>query len=434
MVTICLLTQGRDHLHDFLSSTQVFRSLDFVNFLIIDNGSNLDTSIIISEWAQNYPRAKYVRRERNSLDPQLLWAEIVNFAEEWIIFPGDDDSLRPEGFIEWKRIVDSNPDVQVVSTPGKIMKSSGKFTNEVLWPEFNSTSSSAIQIAQALHSPPFFWPGLFFKWKLVPLPLPNSRFVFDWWIGINLVIDANIIVSTIPAVNYRRHATQESALVSLNRKLFEAMYWIDDLLNSKKFLNWLESKSEYEKQEFWNEIHAHKPLYADDELSNLVLFSLARKLMNTNISPNFRASIGSKLGLSLGALLHDLDLQQSIDGIELAEGSFGNVRILPTGKGCETLNKLAQDTQADKFAPIQKIYCSHLIRSSSALEVDCMRYKSLPHRQALDALVQEVSGHLVSQNILKFRISPAEQKLILIARKLKSRIPRHVIKSLRKIK
>jgi hypothetical protein len=158
-----LISQGRDELSDFLESAEVVSCLEYVNFILVDNGAPVSQSKAMEEWALSHENALYLRRDQNCTDMNVMWDFISEHISEWVVFPGDDDRLVLEGIRHWKVLSESPAKPDVIAMTSRIMRSDGKLTSDVIGASHFEHLDAVSQLALALHNPPFFWPSTFIK-------------------------------------------------------------------------------------------------------------------------------------------------------------------------------------------------------------------------------------------------------------------------------
>lgn len=432
MLTICLISQGRSQLSEFLDSMGEIAKLNYVNFVLVDNGAPQAYSKMLMEWSDSHKNSIYVRRDINCTDLNELWPDFNSHLSEWVVFPGDDDRFILSGIIEWKRLADSNPSLNAIAMSAKILHADGSTTGEVVPPSIAQISDTTSELAYSLHSPPFFWPALFIRASAVEKPFPISRYVVDWVTGINLVMLGNFMTSSTASIEYRRHETQESNLVSFNRKLFEGVYHLDSFINSKAFQKWVESRSEDELFLFWHTLNLFPPLYGDPELSNTLLIEIARIIRTSQFEIKIQNHLIANLSLRIGSLLHDESIKETLGMNNTQSMSFGNLRIENEQLQCPILSDLSSSFKGVDNSFKVRIFCKHN-PNRLGIPINCDQYLNLPRRHALDALVRDISLTLETQGSLAFRISPTERGLILFARELKKFIPPILKKPFRRI-
>lgn len=431
VLTICLVTKGRNEVFEFLDSAESFAALDFVHFLIIDNGAPQEIGSLIANWASSRPRVTLLKLERNTTDWNEIWPIIASNSSEWLIFPGDDDLLLIEGFMQWNSLLKRQPGVEVFAMSAKVIDSQGCATGEILQPEYSPEGDISMKIAQALHSPPFVWPSLFFKKSLIQGPFPKSRFVLDWWISVKLVMCAEISTSPACTLEYRRHSTQESSLASLNRKCFEGMYHLDNLLASEFFLAWLKSLEEVTLIELWNSLNRIPPIYGEKDLSNLLLFRIAKLLISITSNEGIHNQIMADLSLKFGVLLHDMSVSDTLD-LDV-QASFGNLSIANNYMSCPTLSPMLHNFRGSSTSLKVSISCPHDSTTPKSIFINCVDYRNLSSSQQLDRLTQEISCYLEIKGLVAFRISPRERSLIAKIRRVKEVLPQGLLRIFRRI-
>lgn len=429
MLTICLVTQGRKELHEFLESAERLSILEHVNFLIIDNGSPKDISDEIIKWASIQPRVTIVRLQPNTTDFNEIWSHVEMHGSEWVTFPGDDDRLIFEGIIQWSSIVFERSDVEVTAMSAEIIDQKGVETGEIAGPDYVSGGDKASQIARGLHAPPFFWPTLFFKKSLIHGPFPHSRFVLDWWIGLNLLIKAEVLESTVCTLAYRRHSLQESNLVSLNRKYFEGIYHLEDFLNSAFFLTWIDSIKEEVLVNFWNTVYKSPPIYAERDMANILLFRIAKLVIASTDSAHLHNQVLADLSLAFGSLQHDYSFTDFVGNTE--KSHFGNLRIM-NSRSCPTLAPVYSDFQGSESAYPVTIFCEHGSKTPGSVFIQCGKYRNFPRSVQRDVLVRDISIKLEEVGLLAFRISSRERFIVMKLRKYKSLLPKRLISKMRR--
>jgi hypothetical protein len=403
--------------------------LEYINFLVIDNEAPKDVSDLLEHWSANQPRTTVIKRKQNTTNFNELWPLIKENSSDWLIFPGDDDRLLVDGFTAWKTIVEQDNRVEVVAMSARIIDLGGNETGEIVAPDFSGAGQREINIAEALHSPPFVWPSLFIKKSLLTGPFPNSRFVFDWWIGLNLVTSSSVSSSKICAVEYRRHPLQESNMVSLNRKFFEGVYWLDEFLSSSIFISWVNSIDDTSLRIFWKTVFGKLPLYGDRDLSGLLLFNLAKILIRNSSNRELHNQVLADLSLALGSLQHDANLCGLIGNS--SSSHFGNLRVFNRDLVCPILSGLLHAFQGSDSSYIINLSCEHDTNYSDGIYVLCSNYLGRTERQQLDLLVRDISLQLEREGLMDFKISPRERSLVLSLRKYKSRIPKRILRKIR---
>lgn len=422
VLTICLISQGRPQLSDFFDSIESIAKFEYVNFVIVDNGAVESHSQTLKKWSDSHSNSVYIRREVNSTNLNHIWPEIKSHLADWVVFPGDDDRMILEGVTEWKLIADRSESANAIAMSARILNEDGSASGEVIQPPISEINASISPLAYSLHCPPFFWPALFIKTSALGAEFPVSRYVLDWSISINLVMAESYLTSSISSIEYRRHSTQESNLVSLNRKMFEGIYHLDSFINSDLFLGWVTSKSEIDLLSFWRSVIVFPPLYGDPEMSNILLFGIARQIRASVHGPRLQNELLLTLALRLGSLMHDESVKETLEIADVQTSSLGNLRIEDEESICTILQELIPRLRGVDNAVKVRVSCKHHPKRDG-IHINCENYSNLARRHALDAFVRDISLSLESKGLLAFRISAKERKLILLIRQYKKIAP-----------
>ena len=432
MLTICLVTQGREQVQEFINSAAPFGNLEFINFVVFDNGAPPNVRELLKNWSAIQPRTTYIRKQKNTTDFNEIWALIEEHASEWINFPGDDDRLILEGYLEFRNLVTQSAEFSAIAMSARIIDSTGKPTGEMIGPGLKTGMAKASQVALSLNSPPFFWPALFINKNYLCSSFPKSRFVLDWWISLHLIFEGHAIVSNESSVEYRRHSSQESAQVTLNRKFFEASFYFDDLISSNKFAARLNSLSDLERLNFWNTASENLPIYGDPEFGRLVLFRLAKVLINSFSGSELNAKILADISQKYGVFYHDESLSEILVFPPNSNHLFGNVRLTNDNLSCPYLEFVLSSFVGNQNSIAVEISCAHMNSGPESIHLDCKHYEFLTYSQKTDRLVVEIATELELQGKVEFRISPRERALIKLLRRIKPMISGKLLMKIKK--
>jgi len=436
-LTICLLTKGREiYLNKTLSSFEKLFKFSFVNFLIYDNGSNSKCELILREWSNiNSSRVKYIRIEQNDSRFSISWKSIKDSVDDWIIFPGDDDEFNWEIIEEWKEAINTNPDIVAFAASADVINEKSERTGTLLKPNVSQSYNKVFRIAEAIHYPPFHWPSLFFRASKISFIIPDSRFVCDWWIGINLLMSGEVVTTNSPAIKYRRHSEQESFLAPLRRKNFEALIWIDELVRGLDFKYWLDNLSDLEKIAFWKHLLQFLPIYGDNVFGNILLadlFYVIRKSLYTNYLVE---EITQDFAIHNGVLLIDTATKNLIQHTDISgKSSFANFFIEKDTNHCSKINLAISKLNYRPESPNFAIYCRHSSRLKKGVKIDCTKLKVDDIDFNLDFIVTSLTNSLEKSGYFNFSITPRERSLISYLRKFNIFLPFNFLKLIGLIK
>ena len=436
-LTICLVTKGRYiFLDDALRSYEPFLDTGFVNVVLVDNGADNKSKKLLMDWKNRYPDlVSYFRSDENEpAGTPFFWEKIKSFAPEWIIFPGDDDELVFTVFESFIAALKNTPEISVYGSSAEIIDIDGKISGLIRKPAIHGLSSQAEQLSKSLHEPPFFWPGLFFKFDLIKEELPNSRFVFDWWVGLQLILAGKILTTSDVGVRYRVHKLQESNQTPSRRKYLEGFHMLIEMINSKEFFSALKSMSIPEIIKLLELSFVEKPLYSQSEYNIPLMSELTYKALNLIESPELRNKVLEKYLFASGVLLKNGDLNNFYINSNLKFiKSQGNLEVnFASGICIELNNSSASFSQGatEKFT----VSCKHSAHPNGSIRVNCDELAGLSIAEVADAILVAINSYLEGNGHLVFSTTPFEKSVITRIRQVKSKMPKMIMKNLASIK
>ena len=437
MLTICLVTKGRYlFLDDALRSYEPFLATGFVNVILVDNGADDKSKKLLIDWKNRYPDlVNYFRSDENeSAGTPFFWERIKSFAPDWIIFPGDDDILTFAVFDSFIAALKNTPDISVYASSAEIINIDGKPSGLIRKPSIHGLGSKTEQLSKSLHEPPFFWPGLFFKFDLIKEDVPNSRFVFDWWVGLKLILAGKIMTTSDVGVRYRVHKLQESNQTPSRRKYLEGFHMLIEMIDSKEFFSVLKSMSTLEVIKLLELSFAEKPLYSQSEYNIPLMSELTNKALNLIESPELRNKVLEKYLFASGVLLKRGDLNNFYinSNLKFVE-SQGNLEVnFASGICIELNNSSASFSQGatDKFT----VSCKHSAHPNGSIRVNCDELAGLSIAEVADAILVAINSHLEENGHLVFSTTPFEKSVITRIRQVKSKMPKIIMKNSASIK
>ena len=436
-LTICLVTKGRYiFLDDALRSYEPFLDTGFVNVVLVDNGADDKTKKLLLDWKNKYPDlVSYFRSDENEpAGASVFWEKIKSLAPEWIIFPGDDDELVFTVFESFIAALKNTPEISVYGSSAEIIDIDGKISGLIRQPAIHGLSSQAEQLSKSLHEPPFFWPGLFFKFDLIKKELPNSRFVLDWWVGLQLILAGKILTTSDVGVRYRVHKLQESNQTPSRRKYLEGFHMLIEMINSNEFFSALKSMSTPEIIKLLQLSFAEKPLYSQSEYNIPLMSELTYKALNLIESPELRNKVLEKYLFASGVLLKKGDLNNFYINSNLKFiKSQGNLEVnFASGICIELNNSSASFSQGatEKFT----VSCKHSAHPNGSIRVNCDELAGLSIAEVADAILVAINSYLEGNGHLVFSTTPFEKSVITRIRQVKSKMPKMIMKNLASIK
>lgn len=436
-LTVCLVTKGREkYIDEALNSFVPFLKDKDVDIFLIDNGSDPNCQEKLEKWQSAHASGtKLIRFSTNDSRYSRIWPLILGAGIDWIVMPGDDDRLRPEIVTEWKEAISENPEIVAFASSARVMNETGVLSDVVLQPTVGESDSKMEQLATAFHGPAFVWPGLFFRVSKVDPHVPPSRYAFDWWVGLNLLMHGDIKVTSSIGIDYRIHSDQETSLAPLRRKFFEGAMWIEDLIAGDSFAIWLTALSDEERISLWEAVISKRPIYDDIFYGRHLLFSLGRLLIGSTKDVSKASRIVGDLASLAGVFLKDGEIANLLRNEDLSFGScLGNVRLrLATGT-CHEVVKASEQLVGLENARVFDVSCCHSKKIKGGVFVNCSAFApSLPETNA-DLVINAITDFCENRNEFEMALSSGERRTLLTLRSLQNKLPVGLKTPLRRIK
>lgn len=438
ILTICLRTKGREKfLEQILNSFESSLKDPSIQFLILDNGTPISVSTRLNAWMLANPTSvDIVRLERNYSGESIAWWQVLQSrAIDWVVFPGDDDEFVPEIIDEWRLALKSKPHLVGFATSAAVMDENGVLTGEILIPSAIQHTSKMKQIANAFHEPPFLWPSLFLRLSQLPRKVPNSRFVFDWWIGLHLLLAGEVQISQSVGINYRVHKEQESFLAPLRRKYFEAQLWFDVLLHEEPFRVWCARLDDASRLAFWNQVTQTLPIYGHPIFSKPILATIYREIICGEQSSECLAKITADFALLNGVLLKGGEIKDLLtDRGAISQFDLGNVQIFTVPDTCKKVCDASDLIHGSDSSKIFQVSCEHSKNNSESIKIDCSKLIDGSPLINADLLIYELTTFCENQHDFDFTLTNGEQAMVNLFRTWKRRLPRHLRELLKRLK
>ncbi len=423
-ITYCLITKGRpEFLDKCLESLEVVVREEDVQVIIFDNGCPQSVSKRLFEWCEKSgSRAHHIRLEINTTNTQRIWAYLKEFDIDWITFPGDDDIVQPDFIQVFRDLTKANPQLNTIASSMNLIDSGGVSMGRIRNP--SKYSGDNIQyLASSLHEPPFLFPALFFRFNPSLMPLPKTRYVFDWWLSLSLIQEGLMMTTPEISINYRVHEDQESALAPSRRKILEAYLVLTRFIQTDAFRNYVDSLSEENKLKFWKAIATQTPIYGDTEFGMALFYYMSIFIADSMETPESAVEIFGSLAANRGTYLRAGELASFVaPNFASLDNTQPNFSISIARGSCPQITALSNSVKEGSFEiPTFKVGCRHSSSRSSFL-VDCDLIVS-SQGQLLDALIVEITQRMENTGILDFKITPIERNLLRVFRVLKSKLP-----------
>jgi hypothetical protein len=434
MFTYCLVTKGRrEYLPSALASLSVALQHEDVQVIIIDNGCPMDVSQILSEWCQSSTnRAFYVRFDVNDASAPRVWDALEDFEIDWITFPGDDDVVRPEFLVSARAVIQEKPELTALASSMRIIDSVGTPIGQLREPS-DYFEDDLLYLAESIHEPPFQFPALFFKFKSIKTPLPKSRYIFDWWISLNLITNGNFAISKEISIDYRVHNQQESAVAPNRRKYFEAQVVLSRFINSQLFNEYLSKLTDKEKLIFWQAISEKGPIYGDSEFGSALKLEILLKLADSTQDSIVAGEIIGRYAALKGVFLQEDGVHCFLSADHSRSSVLpANFRIEVAEGSCAVVSRLGEFRSSfDASTPTFFIGCTHATEKSAYL-LNCA-ITDRADSEMLDLILVKITAQLEAEDQFEFKITPIERTFVLLIRRVKSRLPKSLFDSSKKL-
>jgi hypothetical protein len=403
-----------------------------VQVIVMDNGCPKDVSKMLSDWCgASGERKHYVRFDINDPSAPRVWNMLRNFEVRWVSFPGDDDVIHPEFLQDARALIEQTKELTAIASSMRIIDSDGNPTGQVREP-LEYFGDRVQYLASSFHEPPFLFPGLFINFNRITMPLPNSRYIFDWWLSLNLISLGSIVSTPKISIDYRVHEDQESALAPNRRKYFEAQVILSRFIREEVFQNFLSGLSDADKIEFWKLLATRGPIYGDAEYGRALMLSLSILIADSMNDSTSSANLLGMFAAANGAFLRSGESNSFVSSRYPNISMSGSNFRLTTVDG--TCSELTQITTTMKFVEGESrcftVGCQHSTRSAQ-FKVDCSLIERSPEG-LLDLLIVQMTEKLEMSGALDFKITPIERRILSLLRSLKKFFPTHFISILRK--
>ena len=430
-LTICLITKGRaEYIDQLLDSLDPVLEYDWVKILIVLNGANLEFQTKIESWAVGKAAVLVEYRIENESRPSYLWTSIRKHVTSWCTFISDDDVFNFEILNEIKNVFALNSKLVGIATSVEIIDSIGNVTGEIRNPTHNTDISSGKSFASAIHEPCFLWPSLYFDVSTLPEILPNSRYVFDWWVCLQLLMSGEVATIKSPGIKYRVHSGQEGSIAASKRKYLEALIWFIRLVESEEFKTWITGLSHSDQLDFWHEIHKVKPIYGNSRFSNILTFSIA-ETMAPLVNNDLKVEILNKLAFSNGVLLKQDESIYFMNGLSL-KNNMSNFRVEFVSGTCSPVTSLSVYFSETDGLDLVKCCCKHSTTQQDGYLIDCDSIDSADTNLRADILTMQLMDSMESKGFFEFTFTPIEIALVKFYRKLKNKLPLKLLGKARK--
>jgi hypothetical protein len=400
-----------------------------MHLMVIFNGANHEGEDAIAHLSLSFPnRISSFSFAENSSLPEKVWQQIDLNALGWIHMPGDDDLVVQDAYRHFENEIDKNKDLVAVSFSAIQIDHNNQRTGKVLHSAFSSRKTLAENLAIAIHEPPFVWPSLMFNVRAIPTKRFNSRFAFDWWVGINLLLSGNVIKVEKALVQYRVHPNQESNQVPEFRKRFEAKLMIESFLSEPRVHAVL--SNEAFKSELIEALCQKPPIYGDTFMGGSIMMMLVNSSNNPSIVGAFMNSIYPSRFAASHGLYFRIDEFPHFNSARSNQSPKLNFNCLLDPDLCPNLRKRLLRLLDSTDKELGLVTCKHSKVLSNgenySLAVDCH-----PDNISSDVLLVNQLLKLVNTNV---RYSPSQSLSLAHWERRLLEFSRHILRRVRKFK
>ena len=436
-ITICLVSKGRkNYLRAALQSYEEAMAHPETDVLIIDNGSGPDEEQTMREWASRFPKkVTYYRNDVNDIHPAQLFSTIRHHNLNWVVLPGDDDIFEVSVLEQVRAKVRANPKLVAIASSAQVINELGEFRNEKFSPYVGRAHGLPEAIAAIFHEPAFTWPALFFDINALPKDLPNSRYVFDWWVGTQLILAGEYQCIEDIGIKYRVHSGQESNLTGTRRKFIEANLMLHELIEDTAFIEVLQRMSSTDLSTFWKSFLTTKPVYGNEEFFHGLAAHLLQLIRSRTSHKQLSLSLSGDYAANAGIFLAAKDSNNFFTPIQFTESELTvNVKLTVTPKSCTYSKELLLAFDISEAPTSFVVSCHHDQNREADLKFDCRKLRQLPNDDAIDFILKSLTERLEESGALNFSISSGEKWVINQLRKSRRFLPGWLITKAKTLK
>jgi hypothetical protein len=436
-ITLCLITKGRpEYLDQLLESFDQVVEYPYVKFLIILNGTSEEVRDSFESWASAYRNRVEVHFFKENDGRLATFLPVIkSIKSDWVCFPSDDDIVEKEFFGQWEGFISNFNECGAIATSLNLIDEQGKLLGILKKPSYKVEMPSEQRAAKSFSECPFLWPGLIIKVDQLPMSVPSTRYVSDWWIGLHLIFTSNVRVDNSVFTRYRVHGQQESNVSSLSRKNLEALIHLGAFVRSEEFSNWIMELEVTQVIGFLESLIKYPPIYGDPKFSGEFVSLVTGTVEAIRGGDDIRSVSKLVNAYSHGVIIDD---SQSIyledSRIDLMRMSVEiNLKLVFNEMCCETIKSVQDGIKGISLIyPAVLVGCLHTNNSENNVVLNCEALHSRP--QILDALAQGANEYLQKSGVFDSSVSQFEYSLVLRVRRLKKYIPSYLIKRLYRLK
>lgn len=414
-LTIVLVTQpGRE---DFFrqavkSISRALHIFEEIKLFIFLNGSTSASKVVAENIQSNFPNRTIIRESQfNSVLTDQLWHHLKDLQVTWVHFPGDDDIVVADKYKHFFSVIKQEPDIVAVPFNALVIDVDGKPTGKRLRAhEFNGSVEDS-SLAAAFHKPPFVWPSLIFDFNSIEGPLFLSRYVFDWWLSLQLVCKNGIRTINEDLILYRTHKSQESQMTSEFRKRFEARMMMEFFVESQIFFDRIHSVSS--ASAFAQLLDQNLPIYGDVSFGAPVLLSILEKLHSTlGLQHQVTSTTWAEYFAASKIWIKSSELPRA-EWISFTDSNSLNFQLEFASSVCGEARSSISPLFAATGPVIGQLGCSHsLMNGKGSVVIDCESILDKSESQLMDSLLVLINDFQVQNSVSTNSLASWEAKLL----------------------
>jgi hypothetical protein len=424
-ITLCLITRGRhEFLDQLLDSFNQIIQYPCVKFMIILNGASQDINEKFNTWSKTYADKIELHYFPHNDARLTSFFPLINSVEtDWICFPSDDDIIDEAFFEQWEDLVSSFSSFGAIATNLELIDAQGKSLGIIKKPSYDIKLPLEESAAKSLSECPFLWPGLIIRVKELPMSIPGTRYVSDWWVGLHLLFKSNVQVIDRVFTKYRVHPDQESNVSSLSRKNLEALVHLGSFVRSKSFSDWILELETVQVKSFLENLVKYPPIYGDSKFSKEFVSLVTDTVKTLRVENDVRSIAHMVNAYSHGVIISESQILYLGDFDTNAPTSNRfNLNFIFDEQCCSKIKDI--QSKIEKSSSVYSsvsVACSHINNSKHHLLLDCESLDLTSNTS--DLLAQLGNEFLHKSGVFEGSVSQFEYSLIQKVRRLKNRIP-----------
>ena len=414
MVTILLVTQPSrlKYFEDCIASVaSALATYPWLELLLVVNGRSPKANELGETLRDKFPeRVSIEVFEENTNLGDSVWEVLHRRGTTWVNFLGDDDLLLLDNLEFVHKSIQQDPQLTAIGFSALAINTNGSLTGKVLMPLPTKRVERGKLIAQSLHQPPFVWPALVFNFRGMPKEPFLSRFVSDWWVGLNIIKAGNFITTEKPLIMYRIHDSQESSLALENRKRLEAQIMMHFVLDSG-FLNDI-LQSQTQQKFLLSAIKDFLPIYSDARFGVPILLRILNSFKNKGVDIDRLTLFFISEYASTNGVIMNMSEFPRRNGVRIPHAKVLNTNIVWDTSLCDNLKQALSNFEMQSFFPPIHLYCLHSQRSytTTSFFLDCEKFQNRSKEFIATSILRDISQSM-SQTL---SLSARERKLLLL--------------------